>query len=316
MDKSLLMKYIAGNCDEHEKLIIMEWLDAEPAHMKEYMALRKLYDITLWQMSSASPVVHNKEYRSFLGRGRSFYVELMKIAAILIIGIIILHYSSPFHTIERPVFMQTLFVPAGQRAEITLEDGTKVWLNAKTTLIFPNQFTGKTREVRLDGEGFFEVTTDKSKPFIVKTDKYDVKVWGTKFNLMAYSGSSVCETSLLEGAVEIISPGSTKGLILHPNERSFLNKGNLEVASIIQNDHFLWKEGIISFDNESFTDIVKKLELYFDLKIEVENDKILDYRCTGKFRTKDGIEHILKVLQLRNKFNYTINDKNNIIEIR
>jgi len=80
-------------------------------------------------------------------------------------------------------------------------------------------------------------------------------------------------------------------------------------------NHQLWKEGIISFQDESFTELVNKLQLYFDMKIEVKNDKILNYRCTGKFRTKDGVEHILKVLQLRNKFDYTIDEKTNTIII-
>jgi ferric-dicitrate binding protein FerR (iron transport regulator) len=212
--------------------------------------------------------------------------------------------------------MQTLYVPAGQRAEISLEDGTKVWLNANTKLIFPNQFSGETREVQLDGEGFFDVAPGKSKPFIVKSEKVDVKVWGTRFNLMAYSGSETFETSLLEGSVEVIKSNSSKGVMLHPNERISLVKEQLVISPISNMNHFLWKEGIISFDNESFPELVDKLELYFDIKIQVKNEKILSYKCTGKFRTKDGIEHILKVLQLRNNFSYRIDEKLNKITIK
>jgi len=211
--------------------------------------------------------------------------------------------------------MQTLIVPAGQRAEITLVDGTKVWLNAKTILTFPNQFTGDIREVRLNGEAFFDVAPGKSNPFIVKTEKYDIKAWGTKFNLLAYSGHGIFETSLLEGSVEVLVPGSSKGIMIRPDERIFLKDNHLVVSPIRYINHFLWKEGIISFEDESFPDLVEKLELYFDMKIEVKNDKILSYRCTGKFRTKDGLEHILKVLKLSNEFRYTINDKLNMVII-
>jgi ferric-dicitrate binding protein FerR (iron transport regulator) len=159
------------------------------------------------------------------------------------------------------------------------------------------------------------VAGNKSKPFIVKTEKYDIKVLGTKFNLMAYSGKGIFETSLLEGSVEVLNSGGSKGILIKPNEQIFQKNGQLIITSIINMNHFLWKEGIISFENEYFPELVKKLELYFDLKIAVKNDKILKYRCTGKFRTKDGVEHILKVLQLSNKFSYKVDDKQNIITI-
>jgi ferric-dicitrate binding protein FerR (iron transport regulator) len=211
--------------------------------------------------------------------------------------------------------MQSLYVPAGQRAEITLEDGTKVWLNANTTLTFPNQFSGQNREVSINGEGYFDVVSNKLKPFIVKTDKYNVKVWGTKFNIMAYSGNENFETTLFEGSVEVLKSGVEKGILIRPDQRIFLAKNKLTIAPITDLNHQLWKEGIISFQDESFTELVNKLQLYFDIKIEVRNDKILNYQCTGKFRTKDGVEHILKVLRLRNKFNYTTDEKTNTITI-
>jgi ferric-dicitrate binding protein FerR (iron transport regulator) len=213
------------------------------------------------------------------------------------------------------VAMQSLYVPAGQRAEITLEDGTKVWLNANTTLTFPNQFSGETREVSINGEGYFDVVSNKLKPFIVKTNKYNVKVWGTKFNVMAYSSNGNFETALFEGSVEVLKTGVEKGMLIKPDQRIFEEKEQLTIAPITDLNHQLWKEGIISFEDESFTELVNKLQLYFDMKIEVKNDKILSYHCTGKFRTKDGVEHILKVLQLRNKFNYTIDEKTNTITI-
>jgi ferric-dicitrate binding protein FerR (iron transport regulator) len=283
--------------------------------MREYLALRKLHDITIWQTSPVTKSEQKPKKKISVWSWKPVYTEVIKIAAVLVVAILVSHFFLPEHRPENPVVIQTLHVPAGQRAEITLEDGTKVWLNAKTTLTFPNQFSDETREVRLDGEGFFDVTSNKSKPFIVKTEKFDIKVWGTKFNLMAYSGSKIFETSLLEGAVEVLKPNSAKGVMLRPDERVFLEKDRLVITPVTNMDHFLWKDGIISFDNASFDELFNKLELYFDLKIDVKNEKILNYRCTGKFRTKDGIEHILKVLKLSNDFTCRIDDKQNIITI-
>ena len=211
--------------------------------------------------------------------------------------------------------MQTIHVPAGQRTELILTDGTKVWLNSKSTFSFPNIFSEKNRNVSLDGEGYFDVTNNKKQPFIVSTLKYDIKVWGTQFNVIAYSASNIFETSLLKGSIELLNPGTDKGVLILPNERIFLNADHLVRAPISNYNHFLWKDGIISFDNESFPEMITKLELYFDLQIINKNKTILRNRYTGKFRTKDGVEHILKVLQLSNRFRYKIDDKFNIITI-
>jgi ferric-dicitrate binding protein FerR (iron transport regulator) len=113
----------------------------------------------------------------------------------------------------------------------------------------------------------------------------------------------------------VLKPGGSKGTLIQPDQRIFQENDQLTIAPITDTNHQLWKEGIISFQDESFPELVNKLQLYFDLKIEVKNDKILNYQCTGKFRSKDGVEHILKVLQLRNKFNYTIDEKTNTITI-
>lgn len=316
MNTELLFKYIAGDCTDQEKVTITNWLDSDPENMREFLSLRKLHDLTIWQTSPSVKIVQKPIRKIRNWAGKHIYIQVMKIAAVFLVAIFVSRFLFPESKRENSVAMQTIHVPAGQRAEITLVDGTKVWLNAKTTFIFPNYFSGSSRNVTLDGEGFFNVSSNKLKPFIIKTKKYNIKVLGTKFNLMAYSGKGIFETSLLEGSVEVLKSDGSKGIIIKPNERIFLENGQLVITSITNMNHFLWKEGIISFNNESFPELVKKLELYFDLKIEVKNDKILNYRCTGKFRTKDGVEHILKVLQLGNKFSYSIDDKLNMITIK
>ena len=309
----LLLKYISGNCTEAEKVTITEWLDADPANMKEYLALRKLNELTIWN----SEISFGSEKQTKKKRiGRKIFFEAAKIAAILAVAFFVSNKFFPNVIFQSPdIAMQTIYVPAGQRAELTLKDGTKVWLNAKTTLEFPETFTGKTRNVKLDGEGFFEVATDKSKPFIVNTEKYDVRVWGTKFNLMAYSQHETFETSLIEGAVEVLKQGMNNGVMLKPNERIYSQNGSMIIAPITNTDNFLWKEGIINFDNLTFAQLTSKLELYFDIEFEVKNSRLMNSHYTGKFRTKDGVKHILEVLQIKNRFRYSIDEKLNKITI-
>lgn len=316
MNKELLLKYIAGDATDLEKVLITDWLESDPENMKEFLALRKLHDIAIWHTSPVTETEQRNAKNVQFQSWRKPYFEILKYVAIFVIAIAISHFllseSSQINSIKN----QSLYVPAGQRAEITLEDGTKVWINANTTLTFPNHFSGPTREVSIDGEGFFDVAKNELKPFIVKTENYHIKVWGTKFDLMAYSGRNNFETSLFEGSVEILKANNSKGILIKPDERVFLEKGELLVAPIDDLNHQLWKEGILSFQDDSFSELIDKLQLYFDMKIEVQNDKILEYRFTGKFRMKDGVEHILKVLQVRNRFSYVVDEQTNTILIK
>ena len=139
---------------------------------------------------------------------------------------------------------------------------------------------------------------------------------GTEFNVLAYAKDSLWETSLLEGAVDILVPGkATGGMRLEPNTMATL-KGNKLVKELIKEpEYFLWREGLLCFNNISVGDMIEKLKRYYGVDIGVTNTKILSNRYTGKFRTKDGVEHVLKVLRLNNKFTYTKNDETNVITI-
>jgi ferric-dicitrate binding protein FerR (iron transport regulator) len=314
--EKLLLKYIQGDCNDEEKVIIVSWLDSNPENLKEYLALRKLIDLAIWH----NEINLQPEYRpkpTVAKKIRLRLIELSKIAAIFCAGVFLtywLTYSPP--KVEPTTAMQIMYVPPGQRAKITLEDGTKVWLNANTTLKFPNRFSADLREVKLDGEAFFEVVSSKARPFVVNTEKYCVKVWGTKFNLSAYSKSDDFETSLIEGSVEVLGKENSENVVLKPKERvANVIGGKMEVSHFEDMNQFLWKKGILYFDNLSFSELIERLELYFDVKIEVRNQHVLAYHCTGKFRTKDGVEHILKVLQLRNKFEYNFDTNRTKITI-
>ena len=159
-------------------------------------------------------------------------------------------------------------------------------------------------------------TKNAEQPFIVETNKCSVKVLGTEFNVMAYATDSIWETALLKGAIEILSPSATmNGMKLEPNTMASLKEDRLIKGRIKDPDHFLWREGLICFNNVSVKDMLEKLKLYYGVDIVVNNTKILNNRYTGKFRTGDGVEHVLKVLKLNNKFTYKKDDEKNVITI-
>lgn len=314
MNTELLQKYIVGDATEAEKQWITEWIQEAPENMREYMALRKLHDIALWRTEPEGKVEEKVLRKRF--SIRTLWIEVAKIAAVVAVVLMGAYYwldKQPSVEIES---LQSIYVPAGQRAEIMLSDGTKVWLNSRSTLTFPGNFSGDLRSVKLNGEGYFAVTKNAEKPFIVETNKCDIRVLGTEFNVMAYAEDSLWETALLEGSVEILVPGTaTAGMKLEPNTVATL-KGNKFVKGLIkETDYFLWREGLLCFNNISVKDMIEKLKLYYGVDIVVNNTRILENRYTGKFRTKDGVEHVLKVLKLNNRFTYTKNDETNVITI-
>ena len=163
MNLEMLHRYIAGDATPEEKEEVTRWLDADKKNMKEFLAQRKLYDISIWQQELTIPSATKQKQWTL----RTISIELTKIAAIFILAFTVLYSFLMNKDSSDPAIMQTIFVPPGQRAELTLTDGTKVWLNAKTTFTFPNKFTANTRNVTLDGEGYFNVTRDTEKPFLV-----------------------------------------------------------------------------------------------------------------------------------------------------
>ena len=295
MDKEILQRYVEGNVSPEEIIAVVDWLDADESHVREFMALHKLNDISLLnQPDSKVDVQKKKKTITF----RQIGYELAKIAAILILfwGGTKLYETTSVK--ENVIAYQTLYVPAGQRAELILPDSTHVWLNARSKLVYPISFGKDIRQVELNGEAYFDVIHNEKQPFVVKTPQMDIQVLGTEFNVTAYSSSSDFEVALLRGCIELSSPRLSSNYRMKEKEHIRLQNNKLISKDISDYDYFRWKEGLICFNNESVATIIEKLKLYYDIDIEVYNQKFINSRYTGKFRTKDGIEQVLRVLQI------------------
>jgi transmembrane sensor len=314
MDKELLHKYIIGDATTEEKEDVARWIDADEANMKEFLALHKVYNISIWQSKAIENESDNKQ------KQKQHHIQILweatKIAALFILAFGASIYIYNYFTNQHKAILQTMYVPAGQRAELTLADGSHVWLNAKTTFTFPTNFDTKNRVVSLNGEGYFKVAHNAKKPFIVKTQLYDVKALGTEFNVYAYKEDKKFESALLKGSIQIESKISGKQILLQPDNMLHSENGHITISPITQYNYFRWKDGLICFDDLTINEMLSKLKIYFDIDFIVKNNQILNQRYSGKFRTNDGIEHILKTLQLDTKFDYEISEDEHIITIK
>lgn len=204
------------------------------------------------------------------------------------------------------------FVPNGERQQITLPDGTVVWLNAGSLLIYPETFSADSRTLFLSGEGNFTVAKDEEKPFIVKTNYIDVEALGTTFNLQSYPGSDKTTTILETGKVRVDDKsGSLTSVILQPNEQlvydhmdQTFNKSNVDAARFNS-----WTDGFLVFQQESLKNIFQSLERRYNVKINYNDSKFANTTFTVRFHAEETLEDALEILKrIGINFKYRIID--------
>ena len=298
-----ILKYFLGELNESERLQLLKLIEQDESLKNEFVEMQNLFALTQLSAHPGDEEMAKQSYRIFTRRLQAkqrklFLIKIGKIAAIALVLIISTVFATLFFTENstRNTAFNTLYVPAGQRAQITLQDGTTVWLNAKSTLRYPSRFAGKERKVTLTGEAYFDVAKNRRRPFIVSTHNIQLKVLGTQFNVSDYPQTNSSKVSLLEGLVQI-NRENGGNVVLKPGEEATINRGNITVSEIANPNYFLWKDGIYCFDNESLLEILQKLQLYYDVTIKVEDPEIFNVRYTGKFRQSDGIDEILHIIR-------------------
>lgn len=199
-----------------------------------------------------------------------------------------------------------MFNPLGMLSTITLPDGTKVTLNAGTTIAYPNAFISKNREVSLTGEAFFEVTSDASHPFVVKADDVRVEVLGTEFNVKAYAEDERVEVSLSEGKVRVQDQNRGTPVYLTPGEQAYYDKETAKLTSRAVNlAHYIsWKEGQYYFKALPLKEITRQLERIFNIRILIASADLGNIILTGDFTRGENLEQILRVITADKRLKY------------
>jgi ferric-dicitrate binding protein FerR (iron transport regulator) len=190
--------------------------------------------------------------------------------------------------------------PAGSRMNFTLGDGTKVWLNHGAKLTFPYQFKGKERKVHLNGEAYFVVAHNKEVPFIVETDHLDVKATGTEFNVSAYGEDQMEVTTLMEGKVILYEKDSRKEIQeLSPGQslKFAVNNQDYQLEKENSDKYVAWKNGLLVFRNDPIADIANKLSKWYNVDVEIINEKAKGYTCTATF-TDETLGQVLELMSL------------------
>ena len=215
----------------------------------------------------------------------------------------------------QPVTIQTVSTLAETRT-VCLPDGSTVTLNHYSSLSYPEKFKSDKREVKLNGEAYFEVSKNKKHPFIVQTETIDVQVLGTHFNVDAYQNNPDVKTTLLTGSVAVSNKRNSVRMILKPNEIAIYNKvGNKLTRQVTKNakDEISWRDGEFIFDNLPLGEIARELSNSFDTPIHIADTSLQSYRISARFRNGEDLETILSVLHHAGYFNYSQNNKQIVI---
>ena len=303
MDRSLLFRYFEGQASEEEIRRIREWESLSAENASYLREERKLHDILILSKEPARADAARR------GGRRWITYAVSAAASLLLVSVLWLSLrQQPFTELAQNV----ITVPAGQRVNVRLPDGTDAWLNGGTTLTYPARFEKDRREISLDGEALLEVFRDEKAPFVVKTHAGDVSVLGTRFDVEASASRQVFVTSLLSGKVQVQLNGDTDPVTLSPGQEARLEGSRLVVSPIGHPEVFRWSEGLYCFTEKTFRDILSDLERFYEVDIELQYPAVQGISLTGKFRISDGPETALRVLQGSFPFHYT-KDNNHIV---
>lgn len=200
-------------------------------------------------------------------------------------------FQSSANSSKRSLEFNQLIVPNGKRSTLILEDGTKVWVNAGSRIVYPVAFADKKREIYVNGEVFLEVAPDKNRPFVVKTKEMDVQVLGTSFNVMAYETDESASVVLVTGSVQV-DTRDDEDFRLEPNRMFSYHKGECDIKDVNVNDYILWKDGLYTYRSEHLSVILDRFSRYYGKKISYKSD-VADLRCSGKLDMQEDLEVVL-----------------------
>lgn len=306
----IITRYLNQTADAAEEQYLLDWLKEDKSHRKYFMEIRDI-----WSLSNI-PHKKNSARQAFdsfkskvtkkqIVRNPDSYYRWMQwtvsVAALFVLCVgsyFLLHQADRKEYVEIAKTYCKVFMPKNCKGAVTLPDSSVVWLNSGSTLIYPENFESDKRNVRLVGEGYFEVKRNPSVPFQVEAGKMKITVLGTTFNVKSYPDDEIVETVLLTGAVNV-KIGDQRGYNLHPNEKISFNTKNdrVSVSSVVGSDYNVWKEERLNFDNATLSDVLNKLEKWYGVEIICADSLKQNTRLSLTVRD-ESVNEMLKMISL------------------
>ena len=324
----LIINYLTEGLDKDSLQILDNWRMASPANEQYFREQQEIW----FSASVANPNTlsfdKDKAFENFRERVNKasapkkpslflHYFWRCAAAIVIILSVSYFSYWRGESNLKESFANVIIEAPLGSRTKLNLPDGSMVWLNGGSRIVYSQGFGVDDRTIQMQGEGYFEVKRNEKLPFSVKTKDLQVNVLGTKFNFRNYTDDVEAIVSLLEGKValtNLIKEG--RELTMAPNERVILNKinGTMTMERIDPQNATVWTSGYLFFDEELLPDIIKELERSYNVRIQIDNDSLKKFRFYGNFVRRDqSIVEVLEVLASTGKLHYKIKGKEILI---
>lgn len=220
--------------------------------------------------------------------------------------------SQVFESSFRQSGYATLTTPRGGQYRVTLPDGSRVWLNASSSLKYPVQFSGNERKVELSGEAYFEVAQNSVQPFIVQSDRQTVQVLGTSFNVNAYTNEDVVTTTLVHGSIRLYAEQDSGGYVLRPGEQALLEDGRISTKQVDVQDYTAWKTGLIVLNEADLLGIIRQIERWYDVEFMLPELPPTE-KVYGELRKDVNLSELLYSMHLNYGLNFTLEGRRVIV---
>lgn len=318
MDTYFLIKYFKCTASREEEAEVRRWLADDPdgSHARQYREAHLIFSGMVVHGDAAAAPARQKR----LVPVRKILYSAAVAASLAAVATLSFFWSR-YDTVERLASRtETVKVPAGRSMEMTLEDGTAIWLNAGTELEYPTVFSRKARTVRvISGEVMFDVSRDEDRPFVVETFASTISVLGTKFNVTVDEENKDFSAALLRGTIKVASKFSDdEEFILKPNDMVKMTGNHLYVDKFEDAGSVeCWTRGLIDVAGVPFDELMRKLERVYDVDIVIDRDDLPEVRYTwGKIRISEGLDHALSVLAKASDFTWERDMETGVVLIR
>jgi len=313
-----IIAVVTDQVTEGQKNDLLAEIKNDPFLHKEYRSLKNA-----WALSSGQAgMPESKIEKAYLTQKAKIshqkpvitlkLLSVLKYAAILLIAFL---WGMLFsrHADDKTGITE-IIVPSGQVAEVNLPDGSHVWVNSDTRISFPTGFQDKTRQVMLKGEAYFQVQKAKSQ-FVVSTKYGDITALGTSFNVHAYDNSRFHAT-LIDGMVRYSNAKNSRQVILSPGQQvAYSGVDSMNVRKVKTDLFTSWKDGVLIFKKEPLSEVTKRLERHFAVKIELQDSILEDLRFTGNIENESLID-VMEYINMTKPIQYTYNNKQKKLIIR
>ncbi len=333
IDENFLAHYLSGQLSARERSRVEHWYKAseENAALLDNLYQAHILKRSMTAMYQANPARGYAEFKMRIDEKQKRDTPLRRLytrksvkwasavavfaMAVVLSGFIGVRIAG--HT-EYPITVRTNI---GERTQVDLPDGSKVWLNSCSEIKYGFAIFSKERKVSLSGEAYFEVEKNEGKPFVVNCDGMDVRVLGTRFNVMSNPDNETLYATLLEGSLLVKSPfiKNRRGIVLQPQDELVIDKlsGGTRLSNNPHADLSIsWIDGKLHFDGDTFEQIARTLERNYNIEIVFKDDRIRQRKFACDFSTYDNIYRIMSILRLTEKFDYRIEGRNIYIESR